>query len=383
LVLALGSTLFSLLDFIEKSKELRYVGRTSQFALAGAMLALLDAGFELETTHERKGQTNYHVKGVDERRIGAIIGAGGENMDLCEQYHKKFLEYRGPKRISPFALPYVIVSSVPALVAGKFGIKGKSLAVSSACASSTHAIMEAYLEISAGRADVMVTGGADACITPYVFAGFDALGAMSKRNDEPAKASRPFDRDRDGFVMGEGAGIVVIEELNHALNRGAHIYCEITGMGATSDAYHIAAPHEGGESLAKAIKDAMDMAGMGPGEVDYINAHGTSTPANDSVESLAIKMVLGKQAYKVPVSSTKSMIGHLIGGAGGIELIATALTIERGMIHPTINLENPGEGCDLDYVPQKAIQRPVANALTINAGFGGFNAVLALKRYDG
>jgi len=304
-------------------------------------------------------------------------------MDLCEQYHKKFLEYRGPKRISPFALPYVIVSSVPALVAGKFGIKGKSLAVSSACASSTHAIMEAYLEISAGRADVMVTGGADACMTPYVFAGFDALGAMSKRNDEPAKASRPFDRDRDGFVMGEGAGIVVIEELNHALNRGAHIYCEITGMGATSDAYHIAAPHEGGESLARAIKDAMDMAGMGPGEVDYINAHGTSTPANDSVESLAIKMVLGKQAYKVPVSSTKSMIGHLIGGAGGIELIATALTIERGMIHPTINLENPGEGCDLDYVPQKAIQRPVANALTINAGFGGFNAVLALKRYDG
>ena len=372
---------FSLTDFVEKSKDLKYLGRTSEFALAGTKLALQDAGFELQFMKEdRSGR--YTIRGVDLEKVGVIIGAGGENMDLAEKWFRNFLRHDGPKRVSPFALPHAIVSSVPVCVSIKYGLKGTSFVVPSACASSNHALIEAYKQILVGDEKVMISGGAEACITPFVFGGFDALNAMSKRNDEPEKASRPFDKDRDGFVMGEGAGILVLEELDHALERGAHIYCELTGYGTTSDAYHITAPDPDAEMQAKAMKEALKRAGSAPEEIDYINAHGTSTPMNDVTETVAIKKALGKQAYRVPISSTKSMSGHLIGGAGGIEAVATALSIERGTIHATINLDTPGEECDLNYVPNKAIERPVRKAISNGFGFGGLNAVILLERFE-
>ncbi len=372
---------FELSDFLEKCKDFKRLGRTSKLAMAATKLALDDAGFNLEVIDRGKGKIDYRVKDIDPYEIGAIIGTGGENMDICEPYFRKFLEHMGPRRISPFGLPHTIVSSVPANVSNKFNIKGKCLTVASACASGVHATMEAFMQIQFGKESVMITGGAESCITPFVFGGFDALAAMTKRNDEPEKACRPFDKDRDGFLMGEGAGIIVLEELEHALNRGAHIYGEIKGFGASNDAYNIVAPDETGEPLAKAISDALDMAGIGPGEIDYINAHGTSTIYNDVTETRAIKKALGKAAYSVPISSTKSMTGHLIGGAGGIEIIATLLAMESGMIHPTINLDCPDDECDLDYVPHKPIRKSVHKALKINSGFGGFNVVLALSSF--
>jgi 3-oxoacyl-[acyl-carrier-protein] synthase II len=372
---------FSVTDFIEKSKDLKYLGRTSEFALAGTKLALQDAGFELQFMKEdRSGR--YTIRGMDVEKTGVIIGAGGENMDLAEKWFRNFLRHDGPKRLSPFALPHAIVSSVPVVVSIKYGLKGTSFVVPSACASSNHALIEAYKQILIGDETVMISGGAEACITPFVFGGFDALNAMSKRNDEPEKGSRPFDKDRDGFVMGEGAGIIVLEELDHALERGAHIYCELTGYGTTSDAYHITAPDPDAEMQAKAMKEALKRAGAAPEEIDYINAHGTSTPMNDVTETVAIKKALGKQAYQVPISSTKSMTGHLIGGAGGIEAVATALSIERGMVHATINLDAPGEDCDLNYVPHDPIERPVKKALSNGFGFGGLNAVILLERFQ-
>jgi 3-oxoacyl-[acyl-carrier-protein] synthase II len=372
---------FSVTDFIQKSKDLKYLGRTSEFALAGTKLALQDAGFELQFMKEdRSGR--YTIRGMDLEKTGVIIGAGGENMDLAEKWFRNFLRHDGPKRLSPFALPHAIVSSVPVVVSIKYGLKGTSFVVPSACASSNHALIEAYKQILVGDETVMISGGAEACITPFVFGGFDALNAMSMRNEEPEKGSRPFDKDRDGFVMGEGAGIIVLEELNHALERGAHIYCELTGYGTTSDAYHITAPDPGAEMQAKAMKEALRRAGAAPEEIDYINAHGTSTSMNDVTETVAIKKALGEQAYQVPISSTKSMTGHLIGGAGGVEAVATALSIERGIIHATINLDAPGEDCDLNYVPNKAIERPVRKAISNGFGFGGLNAVIVLERFE-
>ena len=372
---------FSITDFVEKTKDIKHLGRTSQFALAGARLALDDAGFDLNVIERGKGQRGYAIKNVDPGEIGVILGVGGENMDLCEKYHQIFLEHHGPKKVSPFALPHIIVSSVTANVSNKFGIQGKSLSVSTACSSSTHAIIEAYMAILMGKETLMVTGGADACITPYVFGGFDTLKAMSRRNEEPEEASRPFDRDRDGFVMGEGSGIIILEELNHALERGAHIYCEIKGFGATADAHHIIAPDPDAGAQARAIRDALERAGAHPEEIDYINAHGTSTPLNDVTETSAIKEALGEYAYCIPISSTKSMTGHLIGGAGGIEVIATALMIERGKIHATINLETPGDGCDLNYVPKEPIKKSIGKAIKVNFAFGGYNAALVLERW--
>lgn len=373
---------FSLADFIEKGKDFRYLGRTSEFALSGTKLALDDAGFDLEFVKKDKGPGTYVIKGVDSDMIGVILGVGAQNMDLCEKWHKRFLKFDDPKKISPFALPHVQICSVAVNVTVKYGIKGLASNVSTACASSNHAIIEAYKQILIGEEKIMVTGGADACITPYVFAGFVALNAMSRRNDAPEKASRPFDKDRDGFVMGEGSGIVILEELNHALDRGAHIYCEMTGYGATSDAYHITIPHPDGDAQAKAIRDALKKGMSPPEEIDYINAHGTSTPLNDPIETSAIKKALGRHAYNVPVSSTKSMTGHLIGASGGIETIATGLMIERGRIHPTINLETPGDGCDLDYVPDKAIDKSIRKAINNSFGFGGQNASILLESYD-
>ncbi|HDZ89512.1 MAG TPA: beta-ketoacyl-[acyl-carrier-protein] synthase II [Deltaproteobacteria bacterium] len=373
---------FSLTDFLHKRKDFRYLGRTSTFAMAATKLALEDAGLELDYIEGERGQGTYVVKDTDPERIGVILGVGAQNMDLCEKWHRQFLRYRGPKRLSPFGLPHVQICAVPVNVTLEFGLKGIACTVSTACASSNHAMIEAYKQILFGEEEVMVTGGADACITPFIFGGFIAMNAMSRQNDAPERASRPFDRDRDGFVMGEGSGIVILEDLDHARDRGAHIYCELLGCGATSDAYHIAAPDPEGEAQARAMKIALRTADTYPEEIDYINAHGTSTPLNDPAETLAIRKALGEAAEKVAINSTKSMTGHLIGAAGGVEMIATALMVERGMIHPTINLENPGEGCDLFYVPGKPIQRDIGKAMSNSFGFGGQNASIVVGRYD-
>ena len=373
---------FSLTDFIERSKDNKYLGRTSQFAIAGARLALEDAGFTLEPVFVERGPKTYRIKGESPSSVGVILGVGSQNMDLCEKSFYRFVKSNGPKRVSPFALPHSQICAVAVNVTVKFGIMGIAFNVSTACASSNHAIIEGYKQILLGDEKVIVTGGADACITPFVFGGFVALNAMSTRNDEPGKASRPFDKDRDGFVMGEGAGIIVIEELEHALQRGARIYCEITGYGATSDAYHITVPAPGGEIQARAIKDALGRAQTAPEEIDYINAHGTSTPLNDPVETFAIKNALGKHAYNVPISSTKSMAGHLIGASGGIEAIATALMFERKMIHPTINLDHPAEDCDLDYIPNAPREKTIIKAISNSFGFGGQNACILFERYE-
>ncbi len=373
---------FSLTDYLHKNKDFRYLGRTSEFAMAATRLALEDAGFKLDAVEIEKGRLTYVVQKTNPVSIGCILGIGAQNMDLCEKWYRRFLKHNGPKRVSPFALPHVQICAVPVNVTMTFGIKGIACSVSTACASANHAIIEAYKQILLGEEKIMVAGGADACITPFVFGGFVSMNAMSKRNDDPEKASRPFDRDRDGFVMGEGAGIIILEELNHALERGAHIYCELSGYGASSDAYHIAAPNPEPDMQSQAMKDAMKRARVSPEEIDYINAHGTSTPLNDPIETLAIKNALGNAAKTVAVSSTKSMTGHLIGASGGIEAIATALMIENGRIHATINLENPGEGCDLFYVPQKPIRKDIRKAINNSFGFGGQNASLLFSRYD-
>ena len=373
---------FSLTDYLHRNKDFRYLGRTSEFAMAATRLALEDAGFTLDVVELEKGRHTYAVKETDPVNIGCILGIGAQNMDLCEKWYRQFLKHNGPRRVSPFALPHVQICAVPVNITMTFGIKGIACSVSTACASANHAIIEAYKQILLGEEKIMVTGGADACITPFVFGGFVSMNAMSKRNDAPEKASRPFDRDRDGFVMGEGSGIIILEELNHALDRGAHIYCELSGYGASSDAYHIAAPEPEPEMQARAMTDAMKRAGAVPEEIDYINAHGTATTLNDPVETLAIKKALGNAAKDVAISSTKSMTGHLIGASGGIETIATALMIENKMIHATINLENPDKACDLFYVPQKPIHRDIRKAINNSFGFGGQNASLLLNRYD-
>jgi 3-oxoacyl-[acyl-carrier-protein] synthase II len=371
---------FSPMDYVENTKDLKHLGRTSQLALVGAKLALEDARLRLGWRDNDGRCGKYFINDIDPERIGVILGAGAENMDLCEKYHERFLAHHGPKRVSPYALPQIIISSVPANISNRFGLMGKMMLVSSACASSTHAVIEAFLQLQLGKEDIILTGGADACITPYIFGGFDVLRAMSTRNGEPEAASRPYDTERDGFVMGEGAGLLVLEDRDHALKRGAHIYCELTGFGATSDATHIVAPDRSGNMLAKAITDAIEMSRVHPAEIDYVNAHGTSTPLNDSAETSALKKSLGEAAYRVPISATKSMTGHLMGGAGGIEIIATALMLERGKIHATLNLERPGDDCDLDYVPKVCRTMSIEKALKISSAFGGYNAALVFQK---
>jgi 3-oxoacyl-[acyl-carrier-protein] synthase II len=370
---------FDLFEYIPRTKHSKHIGRTSQFAIAGTYLALKDAGFELEINHEDKGQ--YQLKGVDSFQIGVILGGGVEAMELLEHYHERFL-LRGPRGISPFALPNIYLSAVTSHITEFFTLRGTSFALSTACASATHAMINSFLQIQAGREDLMVTGGTDACITPYVFGGFDVLRAMSTRNDEPHKACRPFDRERDGFVMGEGAGVLVLEELKHALRRGAHIYGEVIGFGMTADAYHLTEPDPDGKALSKAIRDALQMGGVRPEVVDYINPHGTSTPLNDKGETKVIKDVFGKEAYQIPLSSTKSITGHLMGAAGGIEAISVLLSIETGIIHPTLNYEFPDPDCDLDYVPNEARKKEVRIGLSVSAGFGGVNSVILLKKFE-
>jgi 3-oxoacyl-[acyl-carrier-protein] synthase II len=377
---------FNLSDYVIETKKSKYLGRTSRFAIAGTVLALKDADLGVELNQERPKEGQYFIKDMkdtDSFKAGVILGIGVENMDLLEMYHENFLEHRGPKRLSPFGLPHIYMSSIASNVADRLSLRGSTYTVSSACASGTHAIINAYRQIQEGAEDVFVTGGVDACITPYVFGGFVALRAMSNRNEEPQKASRPFDAQRDGFVMGEAAGILVLERLEHALARNASIYAELIGYGMTADAYHITEPDPRGNSLIKAIKLALKSAGISPGEVSYINPHGTSTRLNDAVETLAIKKAMGKWAYDIPISSTKSITGHTMGAAGGIEAIATALTIQNEMIHPTVNYEFPDPECDLDYVPDEPRKAGVKTAMSISAGFGGVNSVIIMRQFEG
>jgi len=377
---------FDLYRYIDRTKHSRHLGKTSQFAIAAAWLALKDARIELgkeegskSGSSDRTGQ--YRLEGVDPFRIGVILGVGVEAMEMMEYYHERFLS-RGPRGLSPFALPNVYMSAMTSHVSQCFTIRGTSYAVSTACASATHAMINSFFHIQNGREDLMVTGGADACITPYVFAGFDVIRAMSTRNGEPQKACRPFDRERDGFVMGEGSGVLVLEEMNHALERGAPIYGEVIGFGMTADAHHLTEPDPDGKALEKAIRETLQMGEVAPEEIDYINPHGTSTLLNDRVETKVIKEVFGRQAYKIPVSSTKSITGHMMGAAGGVEAMAVLLAIERGRIHPTLNYEFPDPECDLDYVPGGAREKEVRFGLSVSAGFGGVNSAILLRKFE-
>jgi 3-oxoacyl-[acyl-carrier-protein] synthase II len=346
-------------------KTRKRLARFSQFAVVAARLAIEDAGFEIEKS--------------DTLRIGVTIGVAAGDYDGISAAvlarHGK-----GPGHVNPFAIPKVIVNMAASAVAVDRGLHGPNLEITTACASGTHALGAALDMIRAGRCDACVAGGAEACVAPVVMDGYDAMKALSRRNDEPTRASRPFDRDRDGFVIAEGGGILLLEEWEAARRRGARIYAEFAGYGATCDAHHIVAPHPEGVGAAAAIRAALDDAGISPDEVDYINAHGTSTPANDVAETLAIKRALGDHARRVAISSTKSMTGHTFGAAGGIEAAAAVLSIHTGSIHPTINLENPDPDCDLDYVPRESRSAPVRVALSNSFGFGGHNGVLAFRK---
>lgn len=313
-------------------------------------------------------------------RIGVVVGSGIGGLSYWEEQHTILMQ-KGPDRISPFFIPMMISNMAAGQISIRHGFRGPNSCVATACATGNHCIGDAFKIIQRNDADVMMAGGSEAAVTPMGLAGFCASKALSKRNDAPEKASRPFDRDRDGFVMGEGAGIVVLEELDHALHRGAAILAEVVGYGMSADAHHMTSPPPGGEGAVRAIRAALADGGMRPEDIDYINAHGTSTEVGDAAETQAIKTVFGSHAYQLSVSSTKSMTGHLLGAAGGVECIATVLTIQHQMVHPTINLETPGEGLDLDYVPGKAKARPVRAALSNAFGFGGHNAVLAFRRF--
>ncbi|OGS11819.1 MAG: beta-ketoacyl-[acyl-carrier-protein] synthase II, partial [Elusimicrobia bacterium RIFOXYB1_FULL_48_9] len=352
-------------NYIEK-KKVKRMARFTQVGVAAAKMAIADSG--LDFTKENLA------------RIGAITGTGIGGLDVIENEHSSLLE-KGQRRVSPFLIPMIITNMLPGELAIEYGFTGPNYAVSSACASSNHAIGDALRLMRYGDADVMITGGAEAAITPLGLAGFCSIKALSMRNDEPQKASRPFDKNRDGFLMGEGAGIIVLETLEHAQKRGAKIYGEILGYGASDDAYHITAPQPEALAAVQAMKHALADAGISPDEIDYINAHGTSTEFNDKIETLAIKKVFGERAYKIPISSTKSMTGHLLGAAGAAELIATLICMEQGFIHPTINYETPDPECDLDYVPNKPREQQINCALSNSLGFGGHNSVLIVKRY--
>jgi len=351
--------------YIDK-KKIRKMDRFSQLAFAAAKIAIEDAKLD--------------IKKEDPFRVGVIVGSGIGGLSTVAAEHKVLLE-KGPRRVSPFMIPMLITNIAAGEIAIAYNIQGPNYSLSSACATSNHTVGDALRLIHYGDADVIIAGGSEAAVTPLGLAGFCSARALSTRNDDPEHASRPFDKERDGFVMGEGAGIVILESLDHALSRGASIRAELIGYGATNDAYHITAPSPDGKSAARAISNALADGGVKPQEVDYINAHGTSTPLNDKVETLAIKKVFGDYAYKIPVSSNKSMIGHLLGAAGVVELIATILSMEKEMVPPTINYEFPDPECDLDYVPNKARPKKINIALSNSLGFGGHNATLVVRKY--
>lgn len=352
-------------DFLNK-KEAKRMDRFAQYAVASTKLALEDGNISLDKLNKDK--------------VGVIIGTGIGGVETFEKEHTKLME-RGPNRISPLFIPMMISNMGAAQISMNFGFKGTTMAITTACASGTHAIGESFRMIQNGKMDMIITGGAEASITPISLAGFCSMKALSTRNDDYEKASRPFDKKRDGFIMGEGAGILILEELNHALNRGATIYGEIIGYGSTSDAFHITQPDPEAISATNAMRLALEDGNVDYKKVDYINAHGTSTYFNDKLETLAIKNLFKEHAYNLNISSTKSMTGHLLGAAGGIEAIATILALKTGIIPPTINYENPDIECDLNYTPNKAVEKDIDYALSNSLGFGGHNACILLKKY--
>ncbi len=351
-------------------KEAKRTDRFTHFALAATAQAWEAAGFGAKSPN------------IDPERFGVITGSGIGGITTLEQQHRIYLE-RGPERVSPFFVPMFIADMAPGLISMKYGAKGPNYTTVSACASSGHAIGSAFKLIQRGAADMMVTGGSESSVTPLTMAGFASMKALSFRNDSPETASRPFDADRDGFVLGEGCGMMVLEELESARRRGAPIVAELIGYGISADAHHITAPAPEGEGAQRAMRLALEDAGADPSEVDYINTHGTSTPLNDLSETQAIKAVFGEHAYKLVAGSTKSMTGHTLGAAGGVEIVITALTLREGKIPPTINFSEVDPGCDLNYAHNQVVERPVRLALTNSFGFGGHNACLALRRWEG
>src|SRR5687767_13552483 len=358
---------FDPLQYMDR-KEAKRADWYAQYAIAASVQAMRDAGLE-----------NGGI--LDPDRVGVILGSGIGGLKSFEEQHDVYRE-RGQTKISPFFIPMFIADIAAGLVSMRFNAKGPNYATVSACATSAHAIGDAYRAIQYGDADVMISGGSEATVTPMAIGGFANMKALSERNESPATASRPFDATRDGFVMGEGSGVVILEELEHAKKRGARIYAEIVGYGATGDAYHLTAPAPDGEGAQRAMRRAMQDAGLGPGDVQYINAHGTSTPANDLNETKAIKAVFGEHARELNVSSTKSATGHMLGAAGAVEFIFSALAVREGKIPPTINYVTPDPDCDLNYTPNQAASRDMTAALSNSFGFGGHNVTLAVRRYS-
>ncbi len=351
-----------------KPKEAKRMDRFAQFAVSASQQALADAEFVIDD--------------LNAEQVGVIIGTGIGGLKVLEDQQEIYLT-KGPDRCSPFMIPMMIANMAAGLTAIHTGAKGPNTCAVTACAAGSNAVGDAFRLIQRGYAQAMICGGTEAAVTPLSLAGFAAARALSTNNDDPTHASRPFDKDRDGFVMGEGAGILILEELEYALSRGARIYAEMVGYGMTCDAYHMTSPVPGGSGAARAISLALKDGGLTPEMVSYINAHGTSTPMNDSTETAAMKTALGKHAYKIAVSSTKSMTGHLLGGSGGIEAVATAMAIAHDKVPPTINLVNPDPACDLDYVPNTSRSQTVEVALSNSFGFGGHNVTLAFKKFQG
>jgi 3-oxoacyl-[acyl-carrier-protein] synthase II len=354
--------------FFKNPKDVRRTDRFTHLAMAAAKMAIADSGIDIANLTQRD-------------RFGVIVSTGIGGLKTLQDQLQVLLT-KGPGRNSPFTIPMLISNMAGGVISMEFGLRGPNLCIVTACATSNNAIGESWRIIKFGDADIFLAGGSEASIVEIGVAGFSAMKALSTRNNEPERASRPFDRDRDGFVMSEGAGIVVVEELEHARARGAKIYCEITGYGVSADAYHMTAPPPDGEGAARAMKLALEHARISPEQVDYINAHATSTDIGDLCETRAIKQIFGEHAYKTAISSTKSMTGHLLGGAGGVEMAACALAIRDSVIPPTINLENPGEECDLDYTPNVAREKKVRVALNNSFGFGGHNATLVATAFE-
>lgn len=356
---------FDPLNYIDK-KEARRMDRFVQFAVAAAKEALKHAELDMNK--------------VDANRVGVYVGSGIGGLSTLENQHRVLME-RGPRRVSPFFVPMMIANMSSGMVSIHTGAKGPNSAAISACATGTHCVGDSFKMLQRGDADVMLAGGTEATILPMAIAGFSAMGALSSRNDDPQKASRPFDRDRDGFVMGEGAAVLVLETLEHAQKRGANIIAEVVGYGMTADAYHITSPDPQGDGAKRSMEMALSDAGLKPEDIDYINAHGTSTDINDKFETMAIKAAFGEHAHKLAISSTKSMMGHLLGAAGAIEAAVLALTLKEQIIPPTINLENPDPECDLDYVPNESRKARVRAAISNSLGFGGHNATICIKEF--
>jgi 3-oxoacyl-[acyl-carrier-protein] synthase II len=354
-------------DGIIDAREARRMDLFAQYAMVAAHEAVNDSGIDIEK--------------IDPDMAGIVVGSGTGGIQSFANEHQKFLE-KGPRRVSPYFVTQMISDIVAGLISIRYGFKGPNYATVSACATSAHAIGDAFRLIKYGDADLMITGGTEAAITEMSIAGFSAMKALSTRNDDPKHACRPFDKERDGFVMGEGAGIVVLEELEHAKKRGAKIYAEVLGIGFTGDAHHVTAPAPGGEGAVRAMRRCLKEGRLSPEDVQYINAHGTSTPYNDANETAAIKTVFGEHAYKLNVSSTKSMVGHLLGAAGGVELIATALAVYHNIAPPTINYEVPDPECDLNYTPNQPQERHITAAISNAFGFGGHNACLLLGKFE-